>query len=515
MPPKSSKKKKKGGGKQQRLGTAARKEGMARYYKSLPSLPPSTVIESIKRGEDIPLEVVFDVVTDCEEKQKNEPDKVQKDQVVIYKKLVDAGLVSAAIGVTVTGCTEKHSSGDIFSPRMCIMLLANMSNNDNKHRLQIAKGIQPLIKCMINVEKREYFGSKKHWHKSIKVFIMLISNLALSNEVLDILVHTNDELTLYMVQSMFWGTHRQEDIVKESKVYNISKSPDLYFSSISTEAASFLQGLVEGCNEKSDEGKNKIRELATMPIVSTNNHCESALIYGLLDILKLCPNDMRPFIALLHRLTLGGCVDKEVIAGIIELGYTSTKTYDDAMPIACVISGILIPQLDARGSIKGYSAPIDVTQTDDGRFAYAIGCGLFEVCLSLISRHGGYNNGNGTHMGNMNNSIKNIMDAANIVSFQKKSSKSLSERRDNIIDTMNKTVVPENDSCQVIIRALKSIVSRKVGQKKLVKAKSTCNTCKRYLSADDIRRCVSTIYARSLCLCRSFSSLVYLILNPE
>ena len=123
-----------------------------------------------------------------------------------------------------------------------------------------------------------------------------------------------------MVQSMFWVTHRQEDIVKESKVYNISKSPDLYFSSISTEAASFLQGLVEGCNEKSDEGKNKIRELATMPIVSTNNHCESALIYGLIDILKLCPNDMRPFIALLHRLTLGGCVDKEVIAGIIGVG---------------------------------------------------------------------------------------------------------------------------------------------------------------------------------------------------
>ena len=197
MPPKSSKKKKKGAGKLQRKGTAARKEGMARYYKSLPSLPPNTVIESIKRGEDIPLEVVFDFVTDCEEKQKNEPDKVQEDQVVIYKKLVDAGLVSAAIGVTVTGCDEKHSSGDIFSPRMCMMLLANMSNNENKHRLQIARGIQPLIKCMINVEKREYFGSNKHWHESIKVFIMLISNLALSNEVLDILVHTNDELTLY------------------------------------------------------------------------------------------------------------------------------------------------------------------------------------------------------------------------------------------------------------------------------------------------------------------------------
>ena len=115
MPPKSSKKKRKGGaGKQQRLGTAARKEGMTRYYKSLPSLPPNTVIESIKRGEDIPLEVVFDVVTDCEEKQKNEPDQVQEDQAVIYKKLVDAGLVSAAIGVTVTGCTEKHSRGVYF-----------------------------------------------------------------------------------------------------------------------------------------------------------------------------------------------------------------------------------------------------------------------------------------------------------------------------------------------------------------------------------------------------------------
>jgi len=177
MPPKSSKKKKKGGGKQQRLGTAARKEGMARYYKSLPSLPPNTVIESIKRGDDIPLEVVFEVVTDCEETQKNEPDKFcPEDQyVVIYKKLVDAGLVSAAFGVTVTGCMDKwQSSADTFPPRMCIMLLANMSNNDNKHRLQIAKGIQPLIKCMINVEKREYFGSKKHWHESIKVFIMLI-----------------------------------------------------------------------------------------------------------------------------------------------------------------------------------------------------------------------------------------------------------------------------------------------------------------------------------------------------
>ena len=113
------------------------------------------------------------------------------------------------------------------------------------------------------------------------------------HHVLDILVHTNDELTSFMVQSMFWGTHRQEDIVKESKGHNISKSPDLYFSSISTEAASFLQGLVEGCNEKIDEGKKKIRELATMPIVSTNNRCESALIYGLVDILKLYQKDMK------------------------------------------------------------------------------------------------------------------------------------------------------------------------------------------------------------------------------
>lgn len=239
MPPKSSKKKKKGGGKQQRLGTAARKEGMARYYKSLPSLPPSTVIESIKRGEDIPLEVVFDVVTDRVEK----PDKVENDYLVVYNKLLDAGLVSAAIGMTIKdGCMEKWcSSAD--PPRICIMLLANMSmskNNEDGCKLQIAREIKPLINCMQNIEKREYFGSNKHWHESIKVFVALISNLALSDDVLDLLVHTNEGLTEFMVQAIFWGTHGS-DIVKESKSYNIAKSPDLYFSSISTAAVSFIQ----------------------------------------------------------------------------------------------------------------------------------------------------------------------------------------------------------------------------------------------------------------------------------
>ena len=92
------------------------------------------------------------------------------------------------------------------------------------------------------------------------------------------------------------------------------------------------------------------------------------------------------------------------------------------------------------------------------------------MCLGLVVKYGGQNdNGDGpfnAHIGYFTASIRNILDAANHVSFREKSSKSITNRQQKLMDALDlhEDLIPQNDICTEIFVRLQSIVDIKHGQ---------------------------------------------------
>ena len=116
------------------------------------------------------------------------------------------------------------------------------------------------------------------------------------------------------------------------------------------------------------------------------------------------------------------------------------------------------------------------------------------MCLDLVVKYGGQNdNGDGpfnAHIGYFTASIRNILDAANHVSFREKSSKSITNRQQKLNDALDlhKDRIPQNDICTEIFVRLQSIVDIKHGQS-VVALKAVCIGCSKALEAKDIKRC--------------------------
>jgi len=219
------------------------------------------------------------------------------------------------------------------------------------------------------------------------------------------------------------------------------------------------------------------------------------VIFGLIDLLKRQASasfdDKLHFHAVLLRLAQGGCVDKEVIKGIIDLGFNYATHYGDASCICLVLSSILIPRL---GLFEDEN--LILTQPKDKFYAIAIDAGLFEMCLNLVVKFGNQNDGEGKSFvpdqGCFTLPLRNIMMSANHVSFQEKSSKTIASKHADIVDALksHRESIPQNDICIEIVTCMEAIVNMShSAQHGASKLKAVCIGCSRLLTQKNIQRC--------------------------
>ena len=472
------------------------------YKKSLGSIGPSKVIEDIQKRDEVAVETLCEWTGMFLARTQQFGLENSVGDTLFYKDLIDGGLVSALVDLVNEGCSEELV-GDFHDDSITgttMIFLANIANDaSDSFQLQIASAIGPVISCMVNDIDREYFKSNKHWHTSLQGFIYLISNL-LHTEVAEVVLVLLEYQGLldFIIQSMFFGVYRL-DIVNESVL-----SSEAFFNMIASATRAVDCVLAsEQYNEQTDEGRKLLYRIATMPVVSKayDPDCKTLVIFGLINLLKHYINqpsgEKKKFYSILLRLTMGDCVDKEVITSVIDLGFNYTNQYEEASGVCAVLSGILIPR---DGSLNTGDPDVLLTQPNDKRYAIAIDAGLFEMCLGLVVKYGGLNvDGSGRPInddhGFFTGSIRNIFDAANHVSFRKKSSKSITNRQQKLIDALDlyEDRIPKNDICNEIFVRLQSIVSINHSAQQSVSAervKATCLRCSKVLFSKDIRRCI-------------------------
>ena len=69
--------------------------------------------------------------------------------------------------------------GDLKMPRSWVYILIKAEVQEESCRLQIAQSIGPLVRCMCNDTKRQFFRSNKHWVDTMQAFAALINNMIL------------------------------------------------------------------------------------------------------------------------------------------------------------------------------------------------------------------------------------------------------------------------------------------------------------------------------------------------
>jgi hypothetical protein len=140
--------------------------------------------------------------------------------------LLDNGLISVVLGFlrlcehTDYNDVVEKVNGNIRTPADWIEIL-NYFGEHEHCRLDIANGIQAVIRCLTDDTKRLFFKSNKHWHEAMPYFLRLVSNLVsnLNDEdespatVCNILLQ-NEGFLESIVQPAFWTSYRP-DLVEE------------------------------------------------------------------------------------------------------------------------------------------------------------------------------------------------------------------------------------------------------------------------------------------------------------
>ncbi|KAL7544704.1 hypothetical protein ACHAWF_008081 [Thalassiosira exigua] len=452
-----------------------------RYHLRQGDITAAQAVENIRVKEGIATAAVKRVIEVSVAAQDGASSTNAEADILVYRQLIDAGLVSTVLDLVNDG--DELYGGTDYIMMLLSLLLADRSNN--AFRRQVASSLGPVIKCMQNDIDREYFNSNKHWHCHISSFNALVGELSYDEDISQLLLEYKC-LFEFILQSMFWETQR-EDIVNESKTFEAD------LSIIPHSAAYFIGNAVNQYDEQSKYGKEKLYEIATMPVISEafDPNCDKLFMFGLLDMLNLRASKSydykQPFYKILIHLACGDCVDRKVIEGVISLGFSATE-YEDAAGISLIMSSILIQK---DGSLMAGPNPTTcVNKPYDQRYAVAIQCRLFEMCLQIVVRFGSLNNGQGKPEMNCMQSIHNIIEGAKHVSFEDKSSKSIANRRSEIIDALQqcKDDIPSNEICLHIAQTLQSIVDRKYkgGSRDL---KAVCTHCSVVLEREEIKRC--------------------------
>ena len=366
--------------------------------------------------------------------------------------------------------------GDIMTPRLWVRILMKAEAQEPSCRLHIAQNIGPLVRCMCNDTKRQFFRSNKHWSDTIQAFVCLIHNTILSGfnssdetegkKIIDTLLQYEGLLTS-IIQWAFWEEDRP-DIAKEIKVGDLV---DIVESGRVT-----VSRLIRSADLISEEDKERLETIGTTPITSKeyDPECKISLVVGLIRQTKIEGWTMGTSKCLRRLIANVSCVDKDVITEMIDLGI---NTRDDRwlVHVAVVLDYMILKKYNNE---RFYS--------NDTRIAFAVRGGLIELCLTFIERFGVLKSFDKEKDDAPSPFAltKSILSSIYWVGSHKKTVKAIRSKRSSIEQELARleqnTDITNNVNCKKLLDMARSI---------LVINGSYCCRCNKSLSRTEVKLC--------------------------
>jgi hypothetical protein len=320
--------------------------------------------------------------------------------------LIDNGLLSVLLGF-LSQCEHEDFNdvvnkvkGNLRTPADWMEILMKLSTF-KQCKVEIANGIQAVLRCMCDDNKRLFFKSNKYWHEAMPTFAALVSDLLSSSDDLSTKVTAstvchillqNEGFLESIVHRCFWTSYRP-DLVKEYE----SHQPSVDVKSLESFAHMGIKnihfiGLDRNKTETDEElnrltvpeafsqdGLDLITTIAKTPVVSRAHdpRCKVNYVVGMIRMLKIVDSvDRRDQFSVLNSMFAYNAdyVDNGIIAEVIELGSKFIASIDDAVTISELSYSMLVRRA------QGHVYPIDK------RLAFAIKSGLLDMCVEFIMR---------------------------------------------------------------------------------------------------------------------------------
>ena len=367
-------------------------------------------------------------------------------------------------------------NGDISNPVVWVVLLGIICRGDEAGALETVNNIGPLINCMCDDSKRQFFRSKQLWFEALRPFIILIYSIVMKSPSITRALFRQKKLLDSIIQWGFLDT-RRPDILNEAKAFGFLEEESQLWHEwarlvIYTCSNADTNG---GLDTLTEEDKFLLRDIATTSVVSKtyNADCKVSLVAGMIPLLKTSSNVHRNFQlrALTRYISHVDCVDKGVISAMMDLDPTFNifTDYHEACEVMKLTLGVTI-QMKHR---EGVSLP------SDRRCACAIRKGLLEKCLYVISRFGSGNDGRLIEL------VTHVVDRVYEVSHHKKSARAIRDRRHQIlneIQTLEVKIYAKNDNeCNNVVGTIKSIVD--------LNGSASCSRCDKLIDRSCAKFC--------------------------
>ena len=368
--------------------------------------------------------------------------------------------------------------GNLTTPQLWVRILVKAEVQEPSCRLQIAQSIGPLVKCMCNDSKRQFFKSNKHWRGIIQAFVALIHNMILHSvnnsdeiegkKIIDTLLNYEGLLTS-IVQWGFWDEDRP-DITNELQINNCAKIIEL--------GTATLNRLIKAADTQSEEDRERLEIIGTTPIISEeyDPECTTSFVVGLIRQVKIGGWTLDTSTSLRRLIANVSCVDKDVITELIDLGF-ATRDNKWSAHVAELLRYMILKRLNNNDG-NFY--------TNDTKIAFAIRGGLFELSLHFIERFG-LNESFDNKKDNVSSSFSSIkMILANIfwVVLHKKTAKAIRNKGCSIKQELTRLEqngeITNNVNCKKLLDIARSILDSNG---------SYCCRCNKPLDRTDVKEC--------------------------
>jgi len=365
--------------------------------------------------------------------------------------------------------------GNLKTPRVWIDVLIKAEVQEESCRLQIAQNIGPLVSSMCNDTRRLFFKSNKHWREGIHAIVCLIHNMILKSvnsldntkgkKIIDTLLQ-HEGLLESIVQWRYWEEKYRPDITKELN-NNVSDIVEL--------GMSILISLITA-DTNVEESRERLKTIGTTPIISKeyDSECKISFVVGLIRQTKIEGWEINASTCLQRIITNVGCVDKDVINELIDLGI---NTRDDkwSAHITVLLNFMILKKYNNE---RFYS--------NDTRAAFAIRGGLIELCLTFIERFG-LNESFDKEKDITSSSfasIQSILSNIYWIGLHKKTAKAIRSNRCSIVYELQRleqnTEITSNVNCKELLGITRSILDING---------SYCCRCNESLSRTEVKLC--------------------------
>ena len=383
--------------------------------------------------------VVLDLVNQCGRGDMR--DVVETEEVIPYLttfkfriggEIVEGYLSDPTLWIEIlVGLTDKSSEMTIGKKKTFYM------------KRKIARRIGPLIKCLEDDMKREFFGVNKYWHDGFISFMSLLTNLVgirgfdgYSPEIIPILIE-QEGLVEMLLRCIFWGDERPE-IIQEARLnHDVGAIAQI---------ADYAGGVIEQMMVLGEMEDNPVAVYYTgdgwdlnMRICNTiivseafDPSYNTTLPIGMLGLLKGGKTNeimnSRPWFLdessmwnIMTALAVTGCVTDEMYGALVEVGNRDRISFDDATSVMK-----LAYEMENVFTSHSMQKPID------DRVAMAIQAGILELMLKFLVQFKSQiekNNDLIAHIGMF------LQGALSVSQFDK-CTKAIADRKDSIVEAL-------------------------------------------------------------------------------